>query len=45
MLPNHFYCEGGAAAGCPTVAVPYTNTVVIMGRYQYVSDKYEMVYR
>ena len=46
MLPNHFYCEGGVAAGCPTVRVPYSGPggFYIADKYSYVAHKYEVFY-
>lgn len=44
LIPPHFYCEGGLAAGCPTVSVLQSSVEVILDRYSYIADKYEVYY-
>ena len=44
VIPAHFYCAGGATAGCPTISVPSSMGTIIVDRYTYVSQKFELSY-
>ena len=41
IIPLHFYCEG---ASCPTVEVPTITKTLIIDRYKYVKQTYDVDY-
>ena len=45
LIPLHFHCEGGAAAGCPTVLFPDpVKGVITVDRSSLVDSLYELEY-
>ena len=44
VLPLHIHCEGGAAAGCPTVAYPTPQGVVQVDRSALMNSLYDVYY-
>ena len=44
LIPLHFKCEGGVAAGCPTISVPNSTGVYTWDRMEFINDAYELSY-
>jgi hypothetical protein len=43
LVPLHFHCDGGAAAGCPTILAPDANQVpTVVDRSEFVDATYEL---